>query len=209
MAKKIQTPEDVCEWFHQVYDKYGMDDFFKDVKTDAELLRRNRLEILPFESNLVTILGGYLYCKDKIEELEKNINRHQKRFERSYKQFELTDFENKKLYAYNSKLAKEVVALELENIELKKQLGQEDVSNKKKDVVTPKRKVFTKSIRHEVFKRDEYRCLECGATNQETSLHIDHILPVSQGGSDEMSNLQTLCRDCNLSKSNRAWKAGR
>ena len=70
------------------------------------------------------------------------------------------------------------------------------------------RKPINKSIRHEVFKRDNYRCLECGASNKDTVLHIDHIVPVSQGGSDELSNLQTLCETCNLAKSNRAWVGG-
>ncbi|MBZ2166988.1 HNH endonuclease [Methanobacterium spitsbergense] len=64
------------------------------------------------------------------------------------------------------------------------------------------------AIRHEVFKRDNYRCLECGKTNKETTLHLDHIRPVTQGGSDELDNLQTLCETCNIAKSNRAWKGG-
>lgn len=74
-----------------------------------------------------------------------------------------------------------------------------------------KRKSITKSIRHEVFKRDNYRCLECNASKDDDgiTLHIDHIIPVSQGGSDELDNLQTLCQDCNLAKSNRAWKGGK
>lgn len=67
---------------------------------------------------------------------------------------------------------------------------------------------FTKSIRHEVFKRDNYKCVECGATKENTVLHIDHIIPVSQGGTDELDNLQTLCETCNLAKSNRKWKWG-
>lgn len=70
-----------------------------------------------------------------------------------------------------------------------------------------KRKSLTKSIRHEVFVRDEYKCVECGATKESVTLHVDHIIPVAQGGTDELSNLQTLCEACNLSKSNRAWKS--
>lgn len=59
-----------------------------------------------------------------------------------------------------------------------------------------------RGMRHEVFKRDNYTCCECGATKKEgATLHIDHIIPVSKGGTDELSNLQTLCADCNLNKS--------
>ena len=60
-----------------------------------------------------------------------------------------------------------------------------------------------RGLRHEVFKRDNYTCQECGATKEDgAKLHIDHIIPVSQGGTDELDNLQTLCDKCNLNKSN-------
>lgn len=71
-----------------------------------------------------------------------------------------------------------------------------------------KRSPIPESLRHEVFKRDGYRCVECGATNRETTLHVDHIIPKSEGGTDELDNLQTLCEKCNLAKKNRKWKGG-
>ena len=59
-----------------------------------------------------------------------------------------------------------------------------------------------RGMRHEVFKRDGYRCVECGASKDDgATLHVDHKIPVSKGGTDELSNLQTLCSDCNLNKS--------
>ena len=41
-------------------------------------------------------------------------------------------------------------------------------------------------------------CVRCGATP--TKLLKDHIIPIYQGGSDAITNLQPLCQTCNLSK---------
>jgi len=66
-----------------------------------------------------------------------------------------------------------------------------------------KRTHIPRGMRHEVFKRDNYTCVECGATKSNgATLHVDHIIPVSKNGTDELDNLQTLCSDCNLNKSN-------
>ena len=70
------------------------------------------------------------------------------------------------------------------------------------------RKHLTKSIRHEVFKKYDYRCIECGISKNDTVLEIDHKISVAQGGSDELDNLQLLCRSCNRAKSDRAWEGG-
>lgn len=47
---------------------------------------------------------------------------------------------------------------------------------------------------------DEYgnRCLRCGDT--EAVLEADHVVPLTKGGSDEISNIQPLCGSCNRSK---------
>ena len=86
---------------------------------------------------------------------------------------------------------------------------QEKVKNK----MGPSKKVAKRNplgsrLRHECFKRDNYLCKDCGATKEESTLHCDHILPVAQGGTDELSNLQTLCANCNLAKSDKKWIAG-
>jgi 5-methylcytosine-specific restriction enzyme A len=43
----------------------------------------------------------------------------------------------------------------------------------------------------------DYRCLACG---RRTELTIDHIVPVSLGGSNDISNIQPLCQSCNSAK---------
>lgn len=40
-------------------------------------------------------------------------------------------------------------------------------------------------------------CANCGSTNNP---HIDHIVPLSRGGGNELDNLQILCMSCNFSK---------
>lgn len=67
---------------------------------------------------------------------------------------------------------------------------------------TTKRKQISKKIRFEVFKRDGFQCKYCGETPPKVILHIDHIHPVSDGGSNNIDNLVTACRSCNLGKSN-------
>lgn len=48
-----------------------------------------------------------------------------------------------------------------------------------------------------VFARNDYQCVQCGSRD---NLTVDHIVPWSKGGTNEMNNLQTLCRSCNSSK---------
>ena len=62
------------------------------------------------------------------------------------------------------------------------------------------------SLRYTILKRDNFKCVKCGASpasNPGTQLHIDHKTPWSKGGETEVENLQTLCSDCNLGKSDR------
>ena len=66
-----------------------------------------------------------------------------------------------------------------------------------------KRQNIPKSVRFEVFKRDKFTCQYCGASAPDVILQIDHIKPVSKGGTNDIMNLVTSCRDCNSGKSNR------
>lgn len=61
-------------------------------------------------------------------------------------------------------------------------------------------------LRYDVLKRDSCKCVICGqspATNHNTTLHIDHIVPFSKGGKTNIENLRTLCKDCHLGKSDK------
>ena len=56
------------------------------------------------------------------------------------------------------------------------------------------------SIRYNVLKREKHRCELCGAHEDQVALHVDHIIPRSKGGPDDISNFQTLCMTCNTNK---------
>ncbi len=54
--------------------------------------------------------------------------------------------------------------------------------------------------RWRVYERDNHTCQTCGATGKTVELTVDHIVPVIAGGTNDESNLQTLCRSCNSRK---------
>lgn len=64
------------------------------------------------------------------------------------------------------------------------------------------RRNLTKGLRFDVMNRDGFRCRYCGRTQASgATLHVDHVKPVSGGGTNDIANLVTACSDCNLGKS--------
>lgn len=78
--------------------------------------------------------------------------------------------------------------------------------NEYKDVLSegkPVRRAISKSVRFEVFKRDSFTCQYCGSKAPDVVLHVDHLVPVSAGGENDLMNLITSCEGCNLGKSDK------
>ena len=75
------------------------------------------------------------------------------------------------------------------------------ITNNDKDTMGIKviRKTINEELRNKIFKRDGYKCKKCGSKKD---LVIDHIIPFSKGGTTEINNLQTLCKNCNKKKGN-------
>lgn len=46
-------------------------------------------------------------------------------------------------------------------------------------------------------------CAYCGCDLSETGMHLDHIIPLSRGGTHTASNVHWVCPRCNLSKGNK------
>lgn len=66
---------------------------------------------------------------------------------------------------------------------------------------TPRR-CFTSKERSEIYIRDKGRCGICGEFIPLNEFTIDHIVPISKGGTYDYDNLQCCCFKCNQLKSN-------
>lgn len=54
-------------------------------------------------------------------------------------------------------------------------------------------------LRAQVLRRDGHTCRHCGGVGS----HVDHVIPAALGGTDETTNLQTLCGRCHATKTGR------
>lgn len=72
-------------------------------------------------------------------------------------------------------------------------------------------RTISPQLRNEILERNGFTCQLCGAgagdpdpfnTNRKVRLHIDHIKPLSQGGTNDRNNLRVLCSACNQGKAN-------
>lgn len=72
------------------------------------------------------------------------------------------------------------------------------------------RRTLSQRVRAVVLDRDGHTCQMCGLsagdldpeTGRKTRLHIGHVVDKSRGGSDDPSNLRTLCSTCNQGAKN-------
>ena len=58
----------------------------------------------------------------------------------------------------------------------------------------------------ECFYCDKKLCYDNRQKGLRGAWHVDHLIPHSQGGSDDIGNLRAACADCNLSKSDNTEK---
>ena len=65
-------------------------------------------------------------------------------------------------------------------------------------------------VRRIAMDRDKHLCQPCLANGRYTpATEVDHITPKTDGGNDDLSNLQSICRACHADKSAAEGAAGR
>lgn len=62
---------------------------------------------------------------------------------------------------------------------------------------------FTETVKKRAFKKYGRKCKKCGSKKD---LEIDHIQPLIGGGTNQISNLQILCRICHRAKTTKEAK---
>lgn len=107
----------------------------------------------------------------------------------------------------------EAIALAVDAIEAK-----DAELRRKKDIERDRKRHYRKigwripekqwlDLRDKVIARDGYVCAYC--LSEEGPFSIDHIWPVSRGGSHELTNMTVACTHCNSSKGSKTLEEWR
>lgn len=63
-----------------------------------------------------------------------------------------------------------------------------------------RRRKIGKTVRRGLYHAFDGRCAYCGCSLDYNEMEIAHVVPVTNGGLDELDNLLPACHDCNHSK---------
>jgi len=99
--------------------------------------------------------------------------------------------------SWNKALMKAYESVSKENMDAVK---TEDIDSLLAGEDKSTRKALSIRKRFFVMKRDSFSCKKCRASGPGVRLEVDHVIPVAQGGTDSLDNLQTLCFECNRGK---------
>lgn len=69
-----------------------------------------------------------------------------------------------------------------------------------------RRRYFSRSEKHEILNKSKGRCCHCGKRLViGDNFTVEHIIPISQGGTNDMFNLVALCEECNKNKADNIY----
>jgi 5-methylcytosine-specific restriction endonuclease McrA len=66
---------------------------------------------------------------------------------------------------------------------------------------TDNNRTLNAQSKFQILHRDNFKCRYCGAMPGSDQLEVDHLIPVSRGGSDSPLNLVAACKKCNRGRS--------
>lgn len=85
-------------------------------------------------------------------------------------------------------------------VELRQPGAPAGVSAPRDSAARPVRRAIGSRVRFRVLRRDGFTCRYCGRRPPDVVLHIDHVVAVANGGTNDERNLITACALCNMGK---------
>jgi 5-methylcytosine-specific restriction endonuclease McrA len=76
-------------------------------------------------------------------------------------------------------------------------------SNRRRALKYASKSTHTEEEWQELKAFHNFKCLRCGKQEPDINLTRDHVIPLTQGGSDSIDNVQPLCARCNSKKNNK------
>jgi len=192
------------EKIEQLYkdEKIALSDLVKTKALNDEIIfHRDRREV---SKGLIGTLFGTKEqpqsAKDRIAEIRKEIDKIENAISesislvRTQQSLKIT-LDDKK--SWLNKVAERIITIE------NKEAKQQSLKNKAAENIKTKRQIAN-GIKKNLADNDE--CPYCGY-ELTTSVHADHIYPVSKGGESTKRNMVLVCSDCNSKKSSMTLQA--
>ena len=114
----------------------------------------------------------------------------------------LHEFRLKKLDKLREKYGKDLSNYELLDLLLEKELKTPAKMQRDRKCQTKNSRSIPKSVKTQIYTG---KCANCGTRS---NLEYDHVLKFSHGGTNDVSNIQILCRSCNGRKEILARRSG-
>ena len=169
--------------------------------SNGQLVKKKDV-IVNWEKSFLTLRDYYKEYHEDITRAIKNLPKgsiHQKRIKGHLYYYLVYRNRNKKVISkYAGKNAKELKNKTKlrQNLE-KKLLKTRPLLYSLKIITRPVKQIN----KFEIFKRDKFTCQYCGRRPKDgIKLVIDHIIPLSKGGTHNKRNLTTSCSECNSMK---------
>ncbi|EMY67780.1 HNH endonuclease [Leptospira vanthielii] len=210
------------------YNKYILCNHSEENKTDQEIIQDNQ-HLLWYSEEFIEFLKFHNIDHEEIANLEKIINYSNRLYNSGKEDYELLyedylSFKSriirKKLDVLKDELYDSLISLEeyysvsvgerifhdrklckwISDLIVFIGLPGEDINGKLSQWVP--RKTWPKWVKETLIIREGGRCPDCNRNlySKKIKLNVDHIVPISKGGSNDIVNLQLLCEKCNKSK---------
>lgn len=62
---------------------------------------------------------------------------------------------------------------------------------------------INQKVVYDLLEQQWFKCKLCNCDLRNVIMHLDHIIPISKWGVHSITNIQRLCRTCNLKKSDK------